>query len=91
MGQKSKIKIEYSIAQTNLSKPGDVSSIITNEVNEGEITSSSIGYVFSHDSRLFKNDSQHGLTFRLGQQITGLGGDKNAEDYNKSSCKEKCL
>ena len=78
VGQKSKIKIEYSIAQTNLSKPGDVGSIITNEVNEGEVTSSSIGYVFSHDSRLFKNDSQHGLTFRLGQQITGLGGDKNA-------------
>ena len=63
VGQKSKIKIEYSIAQTNLSKPGDVGSIITNEVNEGEVTSSSIGYVFSHDSRLFKNDSQHGLTF----------------------------
>ena len=28
--------------------------LITNEVNEGEITSSSIGYVFSYDTRLFK-------------------------------------
>ena len=45
LGEKSKIKIEYSISQTDLSNPGNVGSIITNEVNEGKVTSSSIGYV----------------------------------------------
>ena len=55
LGEKSKIKIEYSISQTNLSNPGNVGSIINNEVNEGKVTSSSIGYVFSYDTRLFKS------------------------------------
>ena len=45
LGEKSKIKIEYSISQTDLSNPGNVGSIITDEVNEGKVTSSSIGYV----------------------------------------------
>ena len=66
------------LSTTELSNPGDVGAIITNEVNEGEVTSSSIGYVFSYDTRLFKSSSQNGFTFKLGQQLTGLGGDKTA-------------
>ena len=57
LGERSKIKIDYSISQTDLSNPGDVGSIITNEVNEGEVISSSVGYVFSHDTRLYKSNS----------------------------------
>ena len=78
VGENSNLKIQYSIEQTNLSNPGNVGSIITNEVNEGQVTSSSIGYVFSYDSRVFKNNLQNGFTFNLGQQVTGLGGDKTA-------------
>ncbi|GIR86256.1 MAG: hypothetical protein CM15mP85_28800 [Rhodobacterales bacterium] len=78
VGENSNFKIEYSIEKTNLSNPGDVGSIITNEVNEGAVTSSSMGYVFSYDTRVFKNNSQNGVTFKLGQQFTGLGGDKTA-------------
>jgi outer membrane protein insertion porin family len=78
LGQRSKIKIDYSISQTDLSNPGDVGSIITNEVNEGEVISSSVGYVFSHDTRLYKSTSGNGFIFKLGQQFTGLGGDKTA-------------
>lgn len=78
LGERSKIKIDYSISQTDLNNPGDVGSIITNEVNEGEVISSSVGYVFSHNTRLSKLDSGNGIIFRLGQQFTGLGGDKTA-------------
>ena len=78
VGENSNLKIEYSIEQTNLSNPGDVGSVITNEVNEGAVTSSSLGYVFSYGSRLFKDSSQNGFSFKLGQQFTGLGGDKTA-------------
>ena len=78
LGERSKIKIDYSISQTDLSNPGDVGSIITNEVNEGEVISSSVGYVFSHDTRLYKSGSDNGVAFKLGQQFTGLGGDKTA-------------
>ena len=78
LGERSKIKIDYSISQTDLSNPGDVGSIITNEVNEGEVISSSVGYVFSHDTRLYKSNYGNGIIFKLGQQFTGLGGDKTA-------------
>ena len=78
LGDRSKIKIDYSISQTNLSNPGSVGSIITNEVNEGEVLSSSVGYVFSHDTRLYKTGSRNGVIFKLGQKFTGLGGDKTA-------------
>ena len=76
LGEKSKIRIEYSIAQTDLSNPVNVGSIITNEVNEGEITSSSIGFVFSHDTRPQKGSVEDGVIYRVGQQFIGLGGDK---------------
>ena len=76
LGEKSKIRIEYSIAQTDLSNPVNVGSIITNEVNEGEITSSSIGFVFSHDTRPLKGSVEDGVIYRVGQQFIGLGGDK---------------
>ena len=78
VGENSKFKIEYSIEETNLSNPGDVGFIITNEVNEGAVTSSSLGYVFTSDSRVDRNNSQIDFNFRLGQQFTGLGGDKTA-------------
>ena len=61
IGENSKFKIEYSIEQTNLSNPGDVGSIITNEVNEGAVTSSSLGYVFSYDTRVLKIIHKMGL------------------------------
>ena len=76
LGERSKIRIEYSIAQTDLSNPVNVGSIITNEVNEGEITSSSIGFVFSHDTRPLKGSVEDGVIYRVGQQFIGLGGDK---------------
>ena len=78
LGERSKIKIDYSILQTDLSNPGNVGSIITSEVNEGEVLSSSVGYVFSHDTRLYKTGSNNGVVFKLGQKFTGLGGDKTA-------------
>ena len=76
LGIKSKIKIDYSIAQTELSNPFGVGSLITNEVNEGKITSSRIGYVFTHDTRLYKLGPKNGILFNLGQEFIGLGGDK---------------
>ena len=78
LGERSKIKIDYSISQTELSNPNNVGAIITNEANEGKVVSSSLGYVFSHDTRLYKSSSKGGFIFRLGQKFTGIGGDKTA-------------
>ena len=75
LGQKAKLKVDYSIIQTDLSNPGLVGAIVTDEVNEGKITSSSIGYELTNDSRLYKSGQKNGFLLRVGQQFYGLGGD----------------
>ena len=78
LSEKSKIQIEYSISQTELSNPGAVGALITAEVNEGKVTSSSIGYQYSHDTRLYSNGAKSGLLLNFGQNFSGLGGDKTS-------------
>ena len=78
LGELSNVKLDYSLSQTDLSNPVNVGSIITDEVAEGKTTSSSIGYVFSFDTRTYKTDPGNGFLFKLGQKFTGLGGDKTA-------------
>lgn len=76
LGEKSKIKIEYAISRTKLTNPGNVGTLISDEVNEGQVTSSSISYLYSHDTRLFKSGPKNGFIFNLGQEFIGFGGDK---------------
>jgi outer membrane protein insertion porin family len=78
LSDKSKIQIEYSISQTELSNPGAVGALITAEVNEGKVTSSSIGYQYSHDTRLYSTGAKSGLLLNFGQNFSGLGGDKTS-------------
>ena len=51
-------------------------AIITNEVNQGKKTNSSIGYELSNDTRLYRPDSKNGLLLKVRQKLSGLGGDK---------------
>ena len=52
LGKMAKLKLDYSIIQTALSNPANVGAIITNEVNQGKKTNSSIGYELSNDKTL---------------------------------------
>ena len=76
LGLKSKIKLSYSVSQTELSNPFGIGTLITSEVNEGKVTSSRLGYLYSHDKRLYKVGSKNGVLLNFGQDFTGLGGDK---------------
>ena len=78
LGEKSKLKINYTISQTNLSNPGNVGAIITSEVNEGKVNTSSIGYGLIYDTKLYDSDEKTAFVIRLDQQFAGLGGDKTA-------------
>ena len=78
VGEKSKMRLEYAISQTELRNPGEIGDIITNEVNEGKVTSSSIGYMYSYDTRLFKLGPKSGFILNFGQNFSGLGGDKTS-------------
>ena len=76
LGKMAKLKLDYSIIQTALSNPANVGAIITNEVNQGKKTNSSIGYELSNDTRLYRPDSKNGLLLKVRQKLSGLGGDK---------------
>lgn len=76
IGDKSTLKIDYSFLESNLSNAGSVGGLIANEVSEGKKSSSGLGYLFTHDSRLYKSGPKNGFLFQLGQKFIGLGGDQ---------------
>ena len=55
---------------------GSVGGLIANEVSKGKISPSGLGYLFTHDSRLYKSGPKNGILFQLGQKFIGLGGDQ---------------
>ena len=76
VGDKSTLKIDYSLSETDLSDAGSVGGLIANEVSKGKISSSGLGYLFTHDSRLYKSGPKNGVLFQLGQKFIGFGGDQ---------------
>ena len=75
-GDKSTLKVDYSLSETDLSNAGSVGGLIANEVSKGKMSSSGLGYLFTHDSRLYKSGPKNGVLFQLGQKFIGFGGDQ---------------
>ena len=76
IGDKSTLKVDYLYSENDLSNAGSVGGLIADEVSEGNKSSSGLGYMFTHDSRLYKTGPKNGFLFQLGQKIIGLGGDQ---------------
>lgn len=76
LGEKAKLKLEYTILQTDLSDPSGVGSLITEEVNAGKLTNSSFGYELTNDTRLYRTGPKNGILLKVAQKFSGLGGDK---------------
>ena len=76
IGDKSTLKVDYSYSENDLSNAGSVGGLIADEVSEGNKSSSGLGYMFTHDSRLYKTGPKNGFLFQLGQKFIGLGGDQ---------------
>ena len=76
IGDKSTLKVDYSLSETDLSNAGSVGGLIANEVSKGKMSSSGLGYLFTHDSRLYKSGPKNGVLFQLGQKFIGFGGDQ---------------
>ena len=75
ISDRSKLRFDYSLIETDLGNPGTVGSIITNEVDKGKLTSSGLGYLYTNDTRLYKIGPKNGSLVQIGQQFLGLGGD----------------
>tara|TARA_A200000113_G_scaffold225337_1_gene245858 strand:+ start:1663 stop:3963 length:2301 start_codon:yes stop_codon:yes gene_type:complete len=75
IGDRSKLRFEYSLIETDLANPGTVGSIINSEVGKGKVTSSGLGYLYTNDTRLYKIGPKNGSLLQIGQQFLGLGAD----------------
>ncbi|UWR34785.1 outer membrane protein assembly factor BamA [Sulfitobacter sp. W027] len=62
----------------------DSSATIANEIAEGALFSSSLGYTYTYDTRRTGLDPTQGILFEFGQDFAGLGGDN---EYIKTTAK----
>ncbi|MFG6595796.1 outer membrane protein assembly factor BamA [Sulfitobacter sp. 1A13368] len=62
----------------------DNSATIANEIAEGALFSSSVGYTYTYDTRRSGLDPTQGVLFEFGQDFAGLGGDN---EYIKTTAK----
>ena len=69
IGDKSTLKIDYSLSESDLNNPGSVGGLINNEVAKGKSSSSAFGYLFTHDTRLYKSGPKNGLLFQVGHHL----------------------
>ena len=62
----------------------DNSATIANEIAEGALFSSSLGYTYTYDTRRTGLDPTQGILFEFGQDLAGLDGDN---EYIKTTAK----
>lgn len=76
VGELSRLAVRYTYVDSKLS--GDtttMSQIIENEVNQGAVVTSSLGYTWSYDTRISGLNPKGGVLLRFSQDFAGLGGD----------------
>ncbi|EAQ03312.1 outer membrane protein, OMP85 family protein [Pseudooceanicola batsensis HTCC2597] len=78
LAERSRLGLTFSLESSEMkaSTSGDAAgSIIQNEIGQGDVISSSIGYKYTFDSRENGFDPTRGFLFEFGQDYAGLGGD----------------
>ena len=76
VSESGRLSLSYTYRQEELfNVDDDTSLLIKNDADAGAQTTSSIGYLYSFDSRRTGLDPNTGYIFRFGQELAGLGGD----------------
>jgi len=90
-GDNTNLEVRYIWDRDEMVSRGDdasgdplASPVIANEINQGKLTSSGIGFTYTYDSRISGLDPTAGFLVQIGADYTGLGGDN---EYLKSSAK----
>lgn len=76
IGELSRLAVRYTYQDSKLS--GDttnMSQILENEVNQGAVITSSLGYTYTYDTRISGLNPNGGVLLRFSQDFAGLGGD----------------
>lgn len=77
LGERSRLSLRYFYDDTEmLTRTGAITSAtINNEIAQGALSSSGLGYTFAFDSRLSGLDPNAGVLVELSQDFAGLSGD----------------
>lgn len=77
LGEQSRLGFRYKLENSAMttSTGATVGSIITNEIARGDILTSSLGYVYTYDTRTTGIDPNKGLLLEFSQDFAGIGGD----------------
>ena len=75
LGEQSKMDLRLRVSEDRLTDYSGDSPIIQAEVDQGALTTVSLGYGFAYDTRITGLNPKGGVLLRFGQDFAGLGGD----------------
>ena len=75
LAERSTLNVKYGLEWTDITQSGAVGGVIANEIAQGDLYTSSIGYEYAFDSRLTGLNPNAGALLTFGQDFAGLGGD----------------
>lgn len=78
VSENGRLQLRYTAEQSEVTENDDAEQglIIQNDIDAGELLSSSFGYEYSYDTRRTGLDPNAGVLFRFSQDFGGLGGDQ---------------
>ena len=90
-GENTLLQVRYLWERDEMVSRGDDSNgdplagpVVRNEIGQGELSSSSVGFTYTYDSRITGLDPNAGFLVQLGADYAGLGGDN---EYVKTTAK----
>lgn len=76
IGELSRLGVRYTYQDSKLSgNTATMSQILENEVNQGAVVTSALGYTYTYDTRISGLNPNGGVLLRFSQDFAGFGGD----------------
>ncbi|EAQ26967.1 MULTISPECIES: outer membrane protein assembly factor BamA [unclassified Roseovarius] len=83
-GENTRLGVYYNASYEDMSDYQGTSGILLDEINQGALWTSSVGYNFNYDTRESGLNPNAGVLLSFGQEFAGLGGDN---DYIKTTAR----
>ncbi len=90
-GDNTILQVRYTWDRDEMVSRGDDTNgdplagpVVVNEINQGKLASSALGFTYTYDSRITGLDPSAGFLVQVGADYAGLGGDN---EYVKSTAK----
>ncbi|MBC7180558.1 MAG: outer membrane protein assembly factor BamA, partial [Roseovarius sp.] len=74
-GENTRLNLYYNVSYEDMTDYQGASGILQNEIAQGALWTSSVGYNFSYDTRAGGLNPKAGILLSFGQEFAGLGSD----------------